>query len=140
MRFLALLVVGLTLSSFAYGASPAGTSSSSTGSSGAGSAGSSAAGRTGAGTPTRSFGALPGAPGSSSYNPQAGLPNGGFTGSPQGALGALPGSPGSPNYNPNSALPSLNSPPTPTIPSLDSVMPGASTSGLLPQSGSASNP
>jgi hypothetical protein len=80
------------------------------------------------------FGASPGAPGSSTYNP-----NPGMTGSDPalrasrgiGTFGASPGAPGSPIYSPTPALPSSNSP-NPTIPSLDSVMLGVSSSGLLP--------
>lgn len=127
MRVFILVVTALTLgASVVQAASSVGSSASSaTGSSALG-------GTAGRG---QSFGASPGAPGSPSYNP-----NGGIVSATRGGLGALPGSPGSPNYNPNASLPSLNSPPPPNIPSLDAVMPGASTSGLLPPSGSTSSP
>ena len=89
----------------------------------------------GPGTATQqNFGASPGAPGSPTYNPNVGM-----TGTDPalrasrgiGTFGASPGAPGSPIYTPTPALPSSNSP-NPTIPSLDSVMPGVSSSGLLP--------
>ena len=87
------------------------------------------------------FGASPGAPGSSTYNPNVGM-----TGTDPalrasrgiGTFGASPGAPGSPIYTPTPALPSSNSP-NPTIPSLDSVMPGESSSGLLGSSASGTN-
>jgi hypothetical protein len=89
----------------------------------------------------QNFGASPGAPGSSTFNP-----NPGMTGSDPalgvsrgiGTFGASPGAPGSPIYNPTAALPSSNSP-NPTIPSLDSVIPGASSSGLLGSSASGTS-
>ena len=87
------------------------------------------------------FGASPGAPGSSTYNPNVGM-----TGSDPalgvsrgiGTFGASPGAPGSPIYNPTTAPSSSNSS-NPTIPSLDSVMPGASSSGLLGSSASGTS-
>jgi hypothetical protein len=96
-----------------------------------------------AGTATQqNFGALPGAPGSPSFNP-----NGGTSGSNLGTFGASrgigtfgasPGAPGSPSFNPTTALPSPSAP-NATIPSLDEVMPGASSSGLLGSSASGTN-
>jgi hypothetical protein len=71
----------------------------------------------------RDFGALPGAPGSSSYSPLHAL-----QGPDTGSVGTFPTDPNA--INPTTGLPLSSSSDIP-IPSLDSVMPGASSSGLL---------
>jgi hypothetical protein len=70
-------------------------------------------------TTQRDFGARPGAPGSSTYDPYAGLSN-------NGGVGTLSTRP----TNPTTGLPLSDSPQVST-PSLDDVMPGATDSGLL---------
>ena len=87
-----------------------------------GQTGSGAVARPDAATPLtnqRDFGALPGAPGSPTYDPYVGLPS-------NGALGTSPTIP----TNPSTGLPLADSPELST-PSLDEVMPGATNSGLL---------
>src|SRR5262249_18405910 len=80
--------------------------------------------------PQQTFGALPGEPGSPSFNPTAGtsVPNTGPFAASRGigTFGALPGEPGSSSFNPTTDLPSRRAP-TVTIPSLDEVMPGATS-------------
>ena len=93
-----------------------------------------------AGTATQqNFGASPGAPGSPSYNPNAGMSGSTLRASPGiGSFGASPGAPGSPSFNSTTARGSRSAP-NATIPTLDEVMPGASKSGLLGSSASGTN-
>src|SRR5262249_57307717 len=74
--------------------------------------------------PQQTFGALPGEPGSPSFNPTVGtiVPNTGpFAASRDiGTFGALPREPGSSSFNPTTDLPSRSAP-TDTRPSLDAA-------------------